>query len=298
MKKLTLLLLSVLLTYSCTNTEENETLKPPTIAIDVVNTIFLPNNSVEIKATITDNGKQIQSILWKKTEGGSADFENDKKDIIITNLEAGDYRFTLTVTDSKNLSSDEAVTFSVSNAQILYNLNFENTNEEFKTSLLGNYPTGKKLLNLSEETNHCGTVFRGKKEDFTDWLTYSYTGNNSSFVATNMGTCLGYFTSAIEKEITFSEDFAANQLSTQFLYYMPGDFSNWGDYNLEVRIYENDYTYSSTPITTFSPTINKNGWTSFNKEVTVPIKKGSYKLVIIQTNAQTAIDNIILYKNN
>ena len=296
MKKITLLILTVFLIYSCTNTEEEEaTFSTPVIAINVVNTVFLPKNSVEINATISATENQTQTILWEKTAGGAADFQSDKKDITITNLEEGNYSFTLTVT-SNNQSSEESISFSVSDAKILYNLDFENSNEGFTTSIFGNYTTGKELRNVTEETNHCGTVYMGKKEDFTDWLTYSYEGNNSNFVATNMGTCLGFFTSAIQKEITFTEDFSSNNLSIQFQYYKPGDFSKWGVYNLEVRIYENDLNYTSEPIITFSPVTNPKGWSLFKENLS--LAKGSYKLVIINTNAQTAIDNIIFFKNN
>ncbi|WP_218599593.1 hypothetical protein [Polaribacter sp. NJDZ03] len=296
MKKLSLLLLSVFIISSCTSTDnEDETLSTPVIAINFVDTIFLPKNSIEINATITGRPGQIQSILWKKTAGGNALFENDKKDITVTNLEQGNYSFTLTVTNN-NQSSEQSISFSVSNEKVLYNLDFEDSNEGFTTSLFGNYTAGKKLRNVPEETNHCGTVYMGKKEDFTDWLTYSYIGNDSNFVATNMGTCLGYFVSAIEKEITFTEDFTSNNLSIQFQYYKPGDFSKWGNYNLEVAIYENDLNNTSEPIISFFPEANSEGWCLFNEKIS--LKKGSYKLIIINTNAQTAIDNIILYKNN
>ncbi|QVY67223.1 hypothetical protein [Polaribacter sp. Q13] len=297
MKKLTLLALCVFLTYSCTNTEEeNGSLNAPIIAIDVVETVFLPKNSVEINATISDTGNQTQTILWKKTAGGAADFESDKKDITITNLVEGNYSFTLTVSNNNNQSSKESISFSVSDAKVLYNLDFENSNEGFTTSIFGNYTAGKELRNVTEETNHCGTVYMGKKEDFTDWLTYSYEGNNSNFVATNMGTCLGYFTSAIQKEITFTEDFSNGKLGIQFQYYKPGDFSKWGDYNLEILIFENDLNYTSEPIMTFTPTANPKGWSLYNENIS--LAKGTYKLVIRNTNAQTAIDNITFYKNN
>ena len=297
MKKLTLLLFSVFLTFSCTSTDEEvETLAAPVVAINAVDTVFLPKNNIEINATISVPENQTQTILWKKTAGGSADFESDKKDITITNLEKGNYSFTLTVSNNNNQSSEESISFSVSDGKVLYNLDFENSNEGFTTSIFGNYPSGKELRNVTEETNHCGTVYMGKKEDFTDWLTYSYEGNNSNFVATNMGTCLGYFTSAIEKEITFTEDFSNGKLGIQFQYYKPGDFSKWGDYNLEVSIYKNDLNDTSKPIITFSPTTNPKGWSLFNENLS--LEKGSYRLVIINTNAQTAIDNIILYKNN
>lgn len=286
----------ILAFISCSKDELNNIQQPPNISIKVVETVYLPNNSVDISATLSDSDGKIKKILWTKVKGGTADFKNDEASISISNLEKGDYQFKITVTDDDNLTSEKTVSFKVDDSRILHKIDFDTSNEDFKTSIRGDFPIGKALVNVNESTNHCGRSFRGKKEDFIDWKGYSYKGNDSFFLATNMGSCGGIFTSSFEKEITFSEDHNKEEIEIQFDYYMPGDFSKWGAYDLNVFIFPADKVFNTTPIARLDPKIDSKGWTRFKGKFNAKVLKGKYKLVIVQKGAQTAIDNINIYK--
>lgn len=192
---------------------------------------------------------------------------------------------------------EETTESTIEPAKILYNFNFEDGSENFVSGIYCDYPVNKKVLNTSEEDNHCGIAFRGKKEDFKDWFGFSYTGNETYFIATDYENCGGIFMSSVEAEITFTSDFTSEDLNLNLNYYLTKDHSKWGAYMISISIYDENYDYNSSPIATINPPLNPKGWTNYTAKINAPLPKGTYKFVISQMGGQSAFDDVIIYKN-
>lgn len=82
------------------------------VGLDV--SIQLPTNSISLSATASDPDGNIVSYAWSKVSGNNAVIVTPTSvNTSITNLEAGDYVFRLTVTDNANASSSDDVNVHV-----------------------------------------------------------------------------------------------------------------------------------------------------------------------------------------
>lgn len=75
-------------------------------------TIQLPKNNVELDGSRSNDDVKIVDYSWALTSGkrGSMVMEGNKKaNVNIRNLEAGAYKFTLTVTDELGQTDDDSV---------------------------------------------------------------------------------------------------------------------------------------------------------------------------------------------
>lgn len=76
--------------------------------------LILPINSTTINGNATDNDGQVTSFSWEKVFGGNATLGNvNTKDLLLTNLAEGDYRFRLSVTDNTGNSDFDEMALRV-----------------------------------------------------------------------------------------------------------------------------------------------------------------------------------------
>jgi gliding motility-associated-like protein len=76
----------------------------------------LPTNSVNLYGSGFDPDGSIVSYLWAKSSGGGATLANtDKPTLTVSNLQAGQYSFRLTVTDDDGATDDDLAIITISN---------------------------------------------------------------------------------------------------------------------------------------------------------------------------------------
>jgi len=86
---------------------------PPTVDAGGDRMVQLPTNTIEIIANAQDDGL-IVSFKWLQTDGIPVTINPDTTNVLnLTNLVAGSYRFTLTVTDNDGATATDAVNLTV-----------------------------------------------------------------------------------------------------------------------------------------------------------------------------------------
>lgn len=87
---------------------------PPTANAGSDKTITLPTNSITLTGTASDPGGSVASTLWSKKSGPAASMANQNTvSLSLTNLVAGVYTFTLTVTDNLGATATDDVIVTV-----------------------------------------------------------------------------------------------------------------------------------------------------------------------------------------
>ncbi len=99
------------------NNQDNNT--PPSVDAGPDQSVTLPNSSVTLNGNANGvNGSAIVRFNWTKKSGGNATIVNSGAAVTAINgLSAGDYVFTLTVTDNNGLSSSSDVKVTVKQGQ-------------------------------------------------------------------------------------------------------------------------------------------------------------------------------------
>jgi gliding motility-associated-like protein len=88
--------------------------QPPVVDAGGDRIIQLPDNSIKITANASDPDGIISSYLWTQTSGSLLTLNpNDTTFLNLTNLVAGLYQFTVTVTDGEGLSANDLVNLQV-----------------------------------------------------------------------------------------------------------------------------------------------------------------------------------------
>ncbi len=186
-----------------------------------------------------------------------------------------------------------------------FKLDFENDSEAFVVNAFGNHVLGKPVIDLNQEQgSKCGTLYRGKTEDFTKWKGYDFKGNNTQFLGLDMGACKGYFDAVVETNIKIENSITRGKAKMAFKYYMPGDFTGWNSgYFFNVYIDEKDADYGNgdslqNTLQQFKVKVNPNGWVDFSEDLAVDLPAGEYKIIVQIIGSSAAIDDIRLIDNN
>jgi hypothetical protein len=116
--------------------------------------ITLPANSVTLNGSASsDADGSIVSYTWAKTAGGTATISNSNKSIAtVSNLQAGQYTFELTVTDNRGASSRKTVRVTVVNSTD------QNPVADAGTSQVITLPVNSSTLNGSGSLDPDGTI--------------------------------------------------------------------------------------------------------------------------------------------
>ena len=167
---------------------------------------------------------------------------------------------------------------------------FEDDNEGFVNTGLGD-----AVKDAKDEANRCGSLYRGKKGEFSNWNGYTFEGNSSNFLALDMGACKGVFSAKVEKDFELTSQLEASKTSLKFKYYKPGNFTGWStdDYAFKVIIHKESEDISKALITQELP-IDSKGWVDFSKNIPTDLEAGKYTLVVWMEDATAAIDDIQL----
>lgn len=185
----------------------------------------------------------------------------------------------------------------VNQEKTIFNLDFENDNEGF-TSLVD----GPVISINKKEFNSCGALYIGGNKDFTSWNGYDFKGNKTRFLGLDMGGCLGYFGTSTQVKFQILEALPQGEAKITFKYYMPGNFTGWGnDYVLNVYIEKGGIVYPNAnndieSLMKFEAKINQNGWVDFSEDIPADLPSGEYNLVVEMIGSSAAIDDIKLIK--
>lgn len=88
--------------------------QPPLVNAGINRIIFLPNNTLNIAGTASDEGGSITSYEWIKTQGPTVTMTNTNlATVSLSDLVAGQYTFRLTATDNDGTSSFDEVLVTV-----------------------------------------------------------------------------------------------------------------------------------------------------------------------------------------
>ena len=189
--------------------------------------------------------------------------------------------------------------------QLIFALDFEDGNENFRTHAAGDSPENEPVIDRGQKENTCGTLFRGKTEDFTIWKGYDFKGNDTNFMGLDMGSCEGFFEAVVKTDFFLEEDLGQGEGKLSFKYYMPGDFTEWenNSYVLNVIIEHanSNNDFSNDPdfidvLVRFSAEVNQDGWVDFSEIIPTSIDAGEYSVIIRMVGASAAIDDITLVK--
>ncbi|WP_299618447.1 hypothetical protein [uncultured Tenacibaculum sp.] len=189
--------------------------------------------------------------------------------------------------------------------QLIFALDFEDGNENFITHAIGDFPANEPVMDRGQAQNTCGTLFRGKSEDFTEWKGYDFKGNDTNFMGLDMGSCGGFFEAVVKTDFFLEEGLNQGEGKLSFKYYMPGDFTEWenNSYILDVIIEHanSNNDFSNDPdfvdvLVKFSAEVNQDGWVDFSEVIPTSIDAGEYSVIIRIVGASAAIDDIKLVK--
>lgn len=186
-----------------------------------------------------------------------------------------------------------------------FKLDFENNSEAFVTNAFGDHVVGEPVIDLVQvQNNTCGTLYRGKTEDFTQWKGYDFKGNNTQFLGLDMGACKGYFDAVVETNIKIKTSISKGAAKMAFKYYMPGDFTGWNSgYFFNVYLDKKNADYENgdslqNALQQFKVNINPDGWVDFSENLAVDLPAGEYKIIVQIIGSSAAIDDIRLIDNN
>ena len=91
--------------------------KAPTVDAGSDKAITLPSDNVTLSASAVDDDGTIAAYAWTNESGGSITMENaDSQEVIVRNLEAGVFVFSVTVTDNEGAASSDQVKIVVNEA--------------------------------------------------------------------------------------------------------------------------------------------------------------------------------------
>ncbi len=183
----------------------------------------------------------------------------------------------------------------------VFKFDFENGTENFKANSFGDVTQGKPVINLvDEKDSKCGTLYRGKTADFTEWKGYDFKGNDTQFLGLDMGACLGFFEGVVETDFEIKRTLVEGKAKLAFKYYMPGDFTGWNSgYFFNVYIDKADADYSNgrkleDAFVKLAVKVNQKGWVDFSEDISVDLLADKYKLIIQMIGSSAAIDDIRL----
>ncbi|CAM1341701.1 hypothetical protein [Tenacibaculum amylolyticum] len=184
--------------------------------------------------------------------------------------------------------------------RVVFNFDFENGNHNFVSHASGDFTENKPVIDLVQANNRCGTLFRGKTEDFTAWKGYDFKGNDTQFLGLDMGGCEGFFNGVVTTSFTVAEELPEGKAKLKFKYYMPGDFTGWESgyyFNVYIESKEansnNDRSLENA-LVKFAVQENQDGWVDFSSIVPISLRQGEYNLVVQIIGSSAAIDDIML----
>ena len=188
----------------------------------------------------------------------------------------------------------------------IFAIDFENDAAGFVVNQFGDHVEGSPVIHINEEQeSKCGTLFIGKSEDFTEWNGYDFQGNDTQFMGLDMGACGGFFEAVVETEFVLEESLSVERAKLEFKYYMPGNFTGWGDpylFNVIIEREEtdnngsqgSDYGNFANAFIQFEVEENQDGWVNFSRVLPVDVPAGKYKLIVEIIGSSAAIDDIKL----
>jgi poly(3-hydroxybutyrate) depolymerase len=124
--------------------------------------ITLPNSSVQLSGSGTDNDGSVVSYSWSKVSGPQASFNPSIPNPLVTGLVAGNYVFRLTVTDNLGATDTDEMSVTVNTPPI--GSNTSRVEAEHWSAMKG---VG------TEATNDAGGGLSVGWIDNTDWMDYS-----------------------------------------------------------------------------------------------------------------------------
>ncbi|WP_075340458.1 hypothetical protein [Tenacibaculum agarivorans] len=188
--------------------------------------------------------------------------------------------------------------------ELIFAFDFEQGNEDFVTHSSGDFPANEPVNDRGQVDNTCGTLFRGKTEDFTPWRGYDFKGNETNFMGLDMGACEGFFEAVVETSFYLEESLEQGEATLSFKYYMPGNFTGWDNsyiMNVIIEYANSNNDFSNDPnfedvLVRFSPEVNQDGWVDFSEVIPTSIDAGEYSVIVRIVGASAAIDDIKLTK--
>lgn len=220
--------------------------------------------------------------------------------------------FLVSCIDEENVSIDPQN--DQNNESTVFKLDFEDFDENLKTHYFGGVTKDREVYELVQASNRCGSLFLGKTEDFTEWKGYDFKGNDTRFLGLDMGGCEDFFEGVVKTKFTLKEKLSKDRASMKFKYYMPSDFTGWGNNIYEVNVYveRGDIVYGDNGVVTFfngnqevekevsgieyvvkfKAEINQNGWVDFSESLSEDLPAGDYNLVVQIIGSSAAIDDI------
>ncbi len=184
---------------------------------------------------------------------------------------------------------------------IIVKFDFEDGNEGFVGHYLGDAIEDEVVTDLDGIDNTCGKLYRGESSDFGEWKGYDFKGNDTHFLGLDMGRCGGYFDAAVKTQFIINKDLAKEKTKIKFKYYMPGDFTDWGNNTYEVNIYieKSDEQYSGEDsefkyLEKFKASVDEKGWVAYAKNLSNDLPQGAYNLVVEIVGSSAAVDDIRL----